>query len=899
MVQTYKPKQQQQNKQHAFLILKSFFVIPVSDGLEMATESGGKTRGVVKAPVGDPPAIKSSGNSSDFDKTLCDFASKNMQRKLPANKAGPAGTANGEKVKSFSNVVKTGNPGAKPSASTKTKEQMIVDVYAHNLRPEEKTRSKPTAIARNMIINCLGLRDDEFANVYARRKSREPFQFVVIIELQSKIDLQKYKGINYFRFGTGGTDNWVGSVRGVKEEDHGNSVIVRINELLPSELVGNYGLIKAALTRKGYNLKSGLIRGKYQKPKEYDEKMEEDYGKWRLEGRHDGRHHFYCVRMSSYPSYVIVRNHRINLEVDRRELKRAAGEASGEGVDDPDDEDDDAEGVDEANEGGDNPADNEEMPEAEEIAQENDLDEDYQKGIEDVDLHDTALSGLMMEEVFNIPKHIAENMNDFSNNDSIQEYICRRFTKNIEFDVNDKRKKNDNILEFSNDQRAKANEAWSSVAYFVEIFRKGEMPNKQFQHAIFGVLRETMKDIKDIRKQEDPTNTEQVVILPKENPLESDDEEPETEENKDRLTPNKIAKKIYSDPEFIKVRSTYDNMENVDSRLNFLQGLPLADGQELKTFVKLQGASESEKILQAINDHFHRNTMKLERLQRQYMAKRRREDRDSPPQKPRRLKKAKANLKTPDEAEDEFLFDVDLGITNEVQMQAISHYKKNKTSLTTKGDNEDSWDDLTSKYWIAQAMIQLTEGVYATSFENHIEYGTHERMVKRFLTKSNLLISNDRSKPELTAEEINLALRITGMKTRLSRRARRNTHFAKEKSKLRQFLSDNSKTATFDKLINLAREVDRDVQQWHQKKHLEARISSDKAMLEKNQHELDSQLKDITNDSEAEEVKDRFKENMSVYEKSISAATAELETIDSDLHIESEDPTPEVDEEMA
>ena len=53
----------------------------------------------------------------------------------------------------------------------------------------------------------------------------------------------------------------------------------------------------------------------------------------------------------------------------------------------------------------------------------------------------------MMEEVFNIPKHIAENRRDFDNNDKIQEYIVKRFTRNIEYDINDKRKKNDEIME--------------------------------------------------------------------------------------------------------------------------------------------------------------------------------------------------------------------------------------------------------------------------------------------------------------------------------------------------------------------------------------------------------------------------------------------------------------------
>ena len=157
----------------------------------MATESGGRLRGVAKAPEGDSPPIKSSGNSSDFEKTVSDFASRNIQKKLQANRTGPAGTTNGERSKSFSNAVKTGNSNVKPTPSPKSREQMIVDVYAHNLKPDEKTRSKPTSIARNMIINCLGLKDEEFANVYSRRKSREPFQFVVIIELQTKIDLQK------------------------------------------------------------------------------------------------------------------------------------------------------------------------------------------------------------------------------------------------------------------------------------------------------------------------------------------------------------------------------------------------------------------------------------------------------------------------------------------------------------------------------------------------------------------------------------------------------------------------------------------------------------------------------------------------------------------------------------
>ena len=848
---------------------------------------------MTKAPEGDSPPIKSSGNSSDFEKTVSDFASRNIQKKLQANRTGPAGTTNGERSKSFSNAVKTGNSNVKPTPSPKSREQMIVDVYAHNLKPDEKTRSKPTSIARNMIINCLGLKDEEFANVYSRRKSREPFQFVVIIELQTKIDLQKYKGINNFRFGTGGSDNWVGAVRGVKEDDHGNSVIVRINELLPPELIGNYGLIKAALTRKGYNLKSGLIRGKYQKPKEYDEKMEEDYGKWRLEGRHDGRHHFYCVRMQSYPSYVIVRNHRINLEVDRRELKRAAGETGDDVDDEIDAEGDDGE-VNETDIEATQPTnDNEEMPEAEEIAQEDDLDENYQKGIEDVDLHDTALTGMMMEEVFNIPKHIAENSNDFDDNDKIQDYMTKRFTNNIEYDINDKRKKSDVVMEFTSEQRQKANETWSSVAYFVEIFRKGEMPNKQFQHAIFGVLMESLIDIRNIRKRDDPNNTEHVVILPKENPLESEDEFEDTDGK--QVTPGKLAKAIYSDPEFTKVRSIYDKKENDDARLAYLQELPLTNSKEIKTFLGCQDAAEGVKIVQAIDSHFQRNAQKQERLQRQYMAKRRREDRDSPPQKPRKLKKAKTNLKSPDEIEDEFLFDVDLGITNNIQLETIEHYRLHKTSLAKKGDCEESWDDVTSKYWIAQSMVHLTEGVYAS--EHSVDYGTHEKMVRRFLTKSNLVISNDPNKPELSSEEINFALRIIGMKTRLTRRAKRNTQFAKEKSKLRTFLNDTTKIAQYDKLINLAREVDRDFDQMQQRKQLQARIESDKKMLEKNQTELENQLKSVTSEPEAEEIKKRFRENMNIYEKSISAATAELESIESGLKIANEEPA-SVDEDM-
>ena len=278
------------------------------------------------------------------------------------------------------------------------------------------------------------------------------------------------------------------------------------------------------------------------------------------------------------------------------------------------------------------------------------------------------------------------------------------------------------------------------------------------------------------------------------------------------------------------------------------------------------------------------------------MAKRRREDRDSPPQKPRKLKKAKTNLKSPDEIEDEFLFDVDLGISNDIQMQTIEHYRKHKTSLTKKGDCEESWDDVTSKYWIAQSMVQLTEGVYGS--EHSIDYGTHEKMMRRFLTKANLVISNDPARPELSAEEINFTLRIIGMKTRLSRRAKRNTYFAKEKSKLRQFLNDKAKVPQYDKLINLAREVDRDFDQIQERRQIKARIASNQTMLEKNQVELDSQLQSVTSDAEAEEIKNRFRENMAIYEKSISAATAELESIELDLKIADEDPSI-VEEEMA
>ena len=69
-------------------------------------------------------------------------------------------------------------------------------------------------------------------------------------------------------------------------------------------------------------------------------------------------------------------------------------------------------------------------------------------------------------------------------------------------------------------------------------------------------------------------------------------------------------------------------------------------------------------------------------------------------------------------------------------------------------------------------------------------------------------------------------------------------------------------------------------------------------MLEKNQVELDSQLQSVTSDAEAEEIKNRFRENMAIYEKSISAATAELESIELDLKIADEDPSI-VEEEMA
>ena len=136
------------------------------------------------------------------------------------------------------------------------------------------------------------------------------------------------------------------------------------------------------------------------------------------------------------------------------------------------------------------------------------------------------------------------------------------------------------------------------------------------------------------------------------------------------------------------------------------------------------------------------------------------------------------------------------------------------------------------------------------------------------------------------------------MKTRLSRRAKRNTYFAKEKSKLRQFLNDKAKVPQYDKLINLAREVDRDFDQIQERRQIKARIASNQTMLEKNQVELDSQLQSVTSDAEAEEIKNRFRENMAIYEKSISAATAELESIELDLKIADEDPSI-VEEEMA
>ena len=77
-----------------------------------------------------------------------------------------------------------------------------------------------------------------------------------------------------------------------------------------------------------------------------------------------------------------------------------------------------------------------------------------------------------------------------------------------------------------------------------------------------------------------------------------------------------------------------------------------------------------------------------------------------------------------------------------------------------------------------------------------------------------------------------------------------------------------------------------------------ARIESDRKMLEKNQNELESQLKNTTSESDSEEVKKRFRENMDIYEKSISVATAELESIETDLMIATEDPT-NVDDTMA
>ena len=77
-----------------------------------------------------------------------------------------------------------------------------------------------------------------------------------------------------------------------------------------------------------------------------------------------------------------------------------------------------------------------------------------------------------------------------------------------------------------------------------------------------------------------------------------------------------------------------------------------------------------------------------------------------------------------------------------------------------------------------------------------------------------------------------------------------------------------------------------------------ARIESDQKMLEKNQTELESQLKNATSESDSEEVKKRFRENMDIYEKSISVATAELESIETDLKKATEDPAI-VDENLA
>ena len=710
-----------------------------------------ESKGESSRPGGDgSPSNTTSGTAnSEFHRHLSVYARDARRRKTSPKSTGPvnpqaknvqAGQTSAQENQSARNAVTAGKSFASIASKKKIIEPLFVDTYADQIDPREKTRTKPSPIARNGLINRLGLEDDQFDQVSVSRRGPSGFQYLIKISLKTEIDVQRYQGKNFFRFGAGGTDSWFGRLRGVQgdqieSEAKEKSVFVRIEDELPSDVT--YGLLKAALARADVVLRSKIIQSKYQKaPENWNESIQ---GKWRLEGKPDGRHHFYAVEMDNFPTSVEVRKHKIRLRLPKKQIDTAES-LSGEEpeVEQLEDNQDEADQNDE---------DQPEIPSSEEIKETN---------------YNTAIDAFKGEQIklehehkVTLIKWMDRSLEAFYDNTLSNDDLYNDF-----FEKNYMGMFVEVLGTVDDDESEAINSYKTTLPIQAQMMTDNKIDENQFKHIMFFTMMETLVTLDEIKIGKAAIANE----TPESTGTTEKDAKNERKTSTKQDSPGiELAEKIFAHKDFKKFETRYKKIPETSAAIQFiLISLGLEGCEEAK---KVDG---QEHLLQSTRDKIDHLAIRAAARIMKQLGKPVKEKTKAGKRKKETPEKAE-NKKikvTQTEEEEELFSDKDLNDLDQAADELIAKYKVNRKPLEDHSD-ESEWDKETTKYWMLQIKHQMT----FKRQNNFIEkYKTYDSMCERLFDAKNL---TDGSVTALTGFEISASLRLLGKNVALSRVPRR------------------------------------------------------------------------------------------------------------------------------
>ena len=724
-------------------------------------------------PGGGGSLAKTTSGNSDFHNHLFTFATARRANKLskttgPVNNqarnvnGNPAGAS---RVQQSRNAVTAGKSFATIASQKKVIEPLLIDTYADQIDPREKSRNKPSPVARNNLINRLDLQDDEFDTITVSRGGPGGFQYLIKISLKKEIDIQtRYKNNNFFKFGIGGSDAWFGRLRGVQgeqieDEAKERSIFVRIEDELPPDV--SYGLLKAALARADIVLRSKIIQSKYQKaPPNWNEDL---HGKWRLEGRPDGRHHFYAVEMENFPTKVEVRKHIIRLRLPKKASDTADNESiSGEDPETKEDQEDDLGNIDDSDISN-------LIPSMEEIEK-----TDYKKALDEFEGEDKKTLDEADKRL--IQKWPEDCLKAFKEGKITNVNECDSFFKD-EFVTRIKAV----YVELDNDELEAISEYKQSIADYSEYLHEQKANDEQFKHVMFFTMFEALNRVEEVKigklmiekdKNEPLTVPAQPVI------------------QKPKCPSSALAELIYKAPDFKQHEQEYRKSDDTRTGIEtLLSKLGLEQSEEAKAVVDDDRLVQSTK---AKIDNMARRTAAA--VLRKMVKTKKRPKEDTPEKLPENAKKTKLSQT---ETEENMFSDSDLNQLDRAADELIASYKLKRTPLEDH-DESQNWDRDTTKYWMLRVMHEMTYKQKNT-FKDF--YTSYDRMCSRLFDSKNL---KDGSKSALSSIEVSYALRIIGKNVKLAYLPKR-PEIVSQKAKLFESL----KTSTLH-LREMAADIDKE-----------------------------------------------------------------------------------------